>query len=306
MKRLLFLVVKAFQAFDWPLLVILMLMAVLGMTVMHSAVGDTDWRFADQLRNFGLAFFAMWIVALIPPPKLMRLAPLVYAVGVALLLGVEFFGETSKGATRWLNLGIGRIQPSEMLKIGVPLMLACVLAHFVSRAIAEVAMYDVTLARERDIVLRRQLRHTKLAELVRPAQTVIATTAPVQEALQMFAEYPVKYLYVVNERNIYQGVIAQQDLTSLLLVHGAVQDKRAGDVLRLDFVKTVYADMGLDEAQDQFVKFQGERLPVVSRGDEPVVLGVVYKSSLLEQYSALKRSLDQSGEGLLDASSRRT
>ncbi|CAM5459297.1 rod shape-determining protein RodA [Eoetvoesiella caeni] len=124
MKRLLFLVVKAFQAFDWPLLVILMLMAVLGMTVMHSAVGDTDWRFADQLRNFGLAFFAMWVVALIPPPKLMRLAPLVYAVGVALLLGVEFFGETSKGATRWLNLGIGRIQPSEMLKIGVPLMLA--------------------------------------------------------------------------------------------------------------------------------------------------------------------------------------
>lgn len=124
MKRLLFLVVKAFQAFDWPLLIILMLMAVLGMTVMHSAVGDTDWRFADQLRNFGLAFFAMWVVALIPPPKLMRLAPVVYVVGVALLLGVEFFGETSKGATRWLNLGIGRIQPSEMLKIGVPLMLA--------------------------------------------------------------------------------------------------------------------------------------------------------------------------------------
>jgi rod shape determining protein RodA len=124
MKRLLFLVARAFQAFDWPLLVILTLMAVLGMTVMHSAVGDTDWRFADQLRNFGLAFFAMWVVALIPPPKLMRLAPYVYVVGVLLLLGVEFFGETSKGATRWLNLGIGRIQPSEMLKIGVPLMLA--------------------------------------------------------------------------------------------------------------------------------------------------------------------------------------
>lgn len=124
MKRLLLLAARAFLAFDWPLLIILTLMALLGMTVMHSAVGDTDWRFADQLRNFGLAFFAMWVVALIPPPQLMRLAPLVYIVGVALLLGVEFFGETSKGATRWLNLGIGRIQPSEMLKIGVPMMLA--------------------------------------------------------------------------------------------------------------------------------------------------------------------------------------
>ena len=53
-----------------------------------------------------------------------RLALPFYVVGVVLLLGVEFFGETSKGATRWLNLGVTRIQPSEMMKIGVPMMLA--------------------------------------------------------------------------------------------------------------------------------------------------------------------------------------
>src|SRR5690606_41629753 len=53
-----------------------------------------------------------------------RLALPFYVGGVALLLGVEFFGETSKGATRWLDLGITRIQPSEMMKIAVPLMLA--------------------------------------------------------------------------------------------------------------------------------------------------------------------------------------
>src|SRR5690606_26899933 len=51
-------------------------------------------------------------------------APWVYALGIALLLGVEFFGETSKGATRWLDVGVARIQPSEMMKIAVPLMLA--------------------------------------------------------------------------------------------------------------------------------------------------------------------------------------
>jgi rod shape determining protein RodA len=91
---------------------------------MHSAVGGTDWRFADQVRNFRIAFVGLWIAALMPPPLLLRLSPYVYALGVILLLGVEFFGETSKGATRWLDLGIARIQPSEMLKISVPMMLA--------------------------------------------------------------------------------------------------------------------------------------------------------------------------------------
>ncbi len=101
-----------------------MLLAALGLTVMHSAVGGTDWRFADQSRNFIIAFFAMWVVALIPPKLLMKCAPPAYVLGVALLVAVELFGETSKGATRWLNLGVTRIQPSEMMKIALPLMLA--------------------------------------------------------------------------------------------------------------------------------------------------------------------------------------
>src|SRR5690606_33916039 len=104
---------KALRSLDWPLLAILVLMTLLGLTVMHSAVGGTDWRFADQSRHFLLAFFVLWIVAVIPLPRLMQLAPWFYSIGVLLLLGVEFFGETSKGATRWLDLGIVRIQPSE-------------------------------------------------------------------------------------------------------------------------------------------------------------------------------------------------
>src|SRR5690625_4861432 len=124
MKRLIQFGVRGITAFDWPLFTFLILLALLGLTVMHSAVGDTDWRFADQLRNFVFAFFVMWIAALVPPPILMRLAPWVYGAGVVLLLGVEFFGETSKGATRWLDIGITRIQPSEMMKLAVPLMLA--------------------------------------------------------------------------------------------------------------------------------------------------------------------------------------
>ncbi len=182
----------------------------------------------------------------------------------------------------------------------LPLMLACVVAYFVSRAVAEVAMYDVTVVRERDILLRQQLRHTLIDELLRPAATVVATTAPVRDALQMFQEYPVKYLYVVDEDNVYQGVIAQQDLTSLLLSQSDAQQKLAGEVLRRDFVKTLHPGMTLDQAQDYFVQFQGERLPVVSRDESPRLLGVVYKSSVLEKYSAIKRSMDASGEAMLD------
>lgn len=186
-------------------------------------------------------------------------------------------------------------------QIVLPLMLACVVAYFVSRAVAEVAMYDVTVARERDALLRYQLRHTVIAQLVRPANTVIATSAPVSDALQMFLEYPVKYLYVVDEGGVFQGVIAQQDLTRLLLSQGDVQQRTAGEVLRLNFVKTLHPDMTLDEAQDYFVQFEGERLPVVTRGDAPRLLGVVYKSALLEKYSAIKKSLDASADALLDA-----
>ena len=124
MKRVVQQGVRVLTAFDWPLLALLVIMALLGLTIMHSAVGGTDWRFSDQARNFLIAFAGLWIAAVLPPPLLMRLSPYVYVIGVILLLGVEFFGETSKGATRWLDLGFVRIQPSEMLKISVPMMLA--------------------------------------------------------------------------------------------------------------------------------------------------------------------------------------
>jgi rod shape determining protein RodA len=124
MKRLALILLRVVTIFDWPLLFILLLLTALGLTVMHSAVGSTDWRFADQSRNFVIAFFAMWAVALLPPKALMKCAPPAYVLGVVLLLAVALFGETSKGATRWLNLGVTRIQPSEMMKIALPLMLA--------------------------------------------------------------------------------------------------------------------------------------------------------------------------------------
>ena len=124
MKIIFRMVFRCLTSIDWPLMLILLLLAAVGMVVMHSAVGSTDARFADQARNFYVALIAMWIVAVTPPHLILKLAVPFYVLGILLLLAVMFVGETSKGATRWLNLGITRIQPSEMMKIAVPLMLA--------------------------------------------------------------------------------------------------------------------------------------------------------------------------------------
>ncbi|WP_425466674.1 rod shape-determining protein RodA [Pigmentiphaga humi] len=118
------LLLRTFSVFDAPLLLVLIALAGVGLMSMYSAGGGFDGRFADQLRNYGIALLAMWLLAQLSPHTLMRVAVPVYLVGMVLLLGVEVAGETSKGATRWLNLGFTRIQPSEMMKIAVPMMLA--------------------------------------------------------------------------------------------------------------------------------------------------------------------------------------
>lgn len=116
--------IRVLRAIDWPLFLIVACLSGLGLLVMQSAVGGTDWRYADQSRYFVVALVVMWLVALVPSDWLSRLAPVLYGVALVLLIGVMFFGETSKGATRWLNLGFIRLQPSEIMKIALPLFLA--------------------------------------------------------------------------------------------------------------------------------------------------------------------------------------
>ena len=109
--------------FDWPLLLIVMSLCAIGLGAMYSAGYDHGTRFIDQSRNMALAAIVLFTVAQIPPQRLMALAVPLYAMGIVLLLAVAVFGITKKGATRWLNVGMV-IQPSEMLKIAMPLMLA--------------------------------------------------------------------------------------------------------------------------------------------------------------------------------------
>ena len=112
-----------FRGFDGPLAFVVFLLACGGLLTMYSSGFDHGSRFEDHARNMLIAGGIMFVMAQVPPQRLMALAVPLYLVGVTLLVAVAVFGVTKKGARRWLNLGVV-IQPSEILKIAMPLMLA--------------------------------------------------------------------------------------------------------------------------------------------------------------------------------------
>ncbi|MDE2427525.1 MAG: rod shape-determining protein RodA [Burkholderiales bacterium] len=111
------------MVFDAALAILIFLIMSIGIVTLYSAGIDFPGRVEDQLRNILVSFVVMWIAANIPPQTLMRFAIPIYSFGIALLLAVAAFGMVKKGARRWLNVGVV-IQPSEMMKIATPLMLA--------------------------------------------------------------------------------------------------------------------------------------------------------------------------------------
>jgi len=112
-----------FSGLDRQLGYILLGLATVGFVTFLSASQNTPVRFEDEFRNLALSFAVMWIVSRIPPKWLETAAVWVYGAGVALLVAVAVFGLIKKGARRWLNIGFV-IQPSELMKIAMPLMLA--------------------------------------------------------------------------------------------------------------------------------------------------------------------------------------
>ncbi len=111
------------QGFDGPLAFAVFLLACAGLLTMYSSGFDHGTRFVDHGRNMLIAGMLMFVVAQVPPQRLMSFAVPLYVIGVGLLVAVAVFGITKKGARRWINVGIV-IQPSEILKIAMPLMLA--------------------------------------------------------------------------------------------------------------------------------------------------------------------------------------
>ena len=115
-----------FTGFDVPLLLAVLLLAVAGLVTMYSAGHDQGTRFPDHARNMVLAVGVLFLAAQIPPQQLQKLAIPLYVIGLVLIVATALpgIGVTRKGATRWLSIGVTTIQPSEIMKIAMPLMIA--------------------------------------------------------------------------------------------------------------------------------------------------------------------------------------
>lgn len=114
---------------DLPLLGLLLLLTGFGLLVLYSAAGQSMAAVARQGRYFVLAYVVMFAVAQISLVRWSRWSPWAYLAGIVLLLGVAFFGVGAKGAQRWIDLGGLRFQPSEIMKLAVPMTVAWYLSH---------------------------------------------------------------------------------------------------------------------------------------------------------------------------------
>ncbi len=124
LRKLGVVLLKFFRSIDWPLLVIISLLSAVGFVALYSAASAFPWRIEGQVRNIGFAFLAMLIFANLPIKLIKWLAVPIYSIGLVLLVATLLFGVTTKGATRWLDVGGLRIQPSEIMKLATPLLLA--------------------------------------------------------------------------------------------------------------------------------------------------------------------------------------
>ena len=115
---------RLIDGIDSTLLVLILALSTLGLAALYSATYESPGRVVGQLMNLGVALAAMWLVAQVPPQTMMRFAVPAYVVGLAFLVAVALFGDVVNGARRWLHVGVTRFQPSEMMKLALPLMLA--------------------------------------------------------------------------------------------------------------------------------------------------------------------------------------
>jgi rod shape determining protein RodA len=109
---------------DSTLLVLTLSLSLLGLAALFSASYENPGRVLAQVANLAVAFAAMWLIAQLSPQTLMRFAVPAYVIGMLFLIAVALFGDVVNGARRWLHVGVTRFQPSEMLMLAVPMMLA--------------------------------------------------------------------------------------------------------------------------------------------------------------------------------------
>lgn len=144
---------------DLPLLVLLLVLTAFGLAVLYSAAGQDTAAVMRQVRFFLVAYLVMLVVAQISPVRWARWSPWAYLAGVALLVAVALAGVGAKGAQRWLSVGGFRFQPSELMKLAVPMTVAWYLGQrilpprspYVAACIAMIAVPSALILRQPDL-----------------------------------------------------------------------------------------------------------------------------------------------------------
>jgi CIC family chloride channel protein len=172
----------------------------------------------------------------------------------------------------------------------LPLMLSCVIAYAVARATGGPSMYEITAQRAAQAEEHERLRTMRIAELIRPGETVLPAGAPLSAAAELFRRHTVKYIYLVDDADRYRGTVALHDIAPRFQDPG-LDRQPCAELARQDALPLLTAGMSLDEALRQFMRHHGERLPIVRDLADPAFLGTVHKTDLLDAYVRLNRSL---------------
>jgi len=122
-------IIRRLGHLDGVLLTLVLVLLGISLAAVASASGQSPARISGHLVNIGLALGVMVVMANVPPHLLSRVGPSLYVAGMVLLIGVALFGEIRNGSRRWINLGVMAFQPSELLKLALPLMLAWYFQH---------------------------------------------------------------------------------------------------------------------------------------------------------------------------------
>jgi len=161
----------------------------------------------------------------------------------------------------------------------LPLMMGCVIAYYLSIGIEPASIYSDALKRKGARLFDEQLSKLHVLDLMKPSPTAVPMTAEFNEIAQNFISHRFNYLYVVDQRRRFLGVVSLHDIKPYLNDPEMANVIIAADILREDF-PTVTPAVPLTQALEYFAHHDGERLPVLDAQDR-TLLGSISKSDLI-------------------------
>ncbi|HBP28469.1 ClcB-like voltage-gated chloride channel protein [Advenella sp. FME57] len=261
---------------SWTMPAVLLMLAykvlATGATVGSGATGGVFTPMLMVGASVGMLFYQ--VISFVMPEQAAQ--PALY-----ILIGMGAFLAAGTHAPLMAILMI--FEMTHRIDLVLPLMFACVIANVVSSLFGTPAMYGVTLSREQAARLRRQISSMTLKGLVTDAQTVLRQDQTLEQAVAMFQDHPVRHIYVVDENDHYLGLLSNQEVTRWLLSQSPMTTPLSELMVQPHFIPVLHPDMTLGEGLELFLTFTGERLPMLLSKDEPILLGVVRKSAILEQ-----------------------